>query len=627
MKILKRLILIVFLNFALNILATSPITENQTSTSYVMKWSETGKNGGTVNGVFSGPMKDGKRNGRWTANIKFNLFGDENFRSGTITMIRNYTNGIPDGPFSYNYDLNWRDGAYNAYQGKWVYGAPSGNKESVSGAFKMGRPDGEWSIKSDRKLGYECNMTFKNGIPVGKRAYWDGINGNVTEKYDDDGLLTGCFENGEGWQYKDGIEIPMEIKRYGARRPFFLLEGEDDNAYFAHAGELYTWLKIYPYGASDETISFDMYSVADNEDLDFLEFVGSPEYVEKSMAALALRKESKILKETCDELNHINAVYSQKIDEYKREAPEYRNKDFSSLYMSKCSRHLLDSLSPMLNRIENMPLIKEVMAGKDGNLVEIIRKHLNNFRELNQVHSIENIEKKEARVATFLRNGRRVCEEMKFDPSMVTDEEIEKYYDGRKIVLTSMSFHLENSQTNSYAQKDELKRSINLKLLMLDREKNEAYEPDQKLIEKLNEEVSALEGEYADITAMENCYVKSDNVNGWVKYVNRKGAPQIASPADITFRDFVLYVAPRSLEKPKKDKWPSEDTIIDAMNAVRRIIPQCISFANITNNAILYNSAGFAYDKRKQPLSALDEKKLNKLWKEYAKHYNIPLPK
>ncbi len=63
------------------------------------------------------------------------------------------------------------------------------------------------------------------------------------------------------------------------------------------------------------------------------------------------------------------------------------------------------------------------------------------------------------------------------------------------------------------------------------------------------------------------------------------------------------------------------------MNAVRLIIPQCISFANITNNAILYNSAGFAYDKRKQPLSALDEKKLNKLWKEYAKHYNIPLPK
>ncbi len=627
MKIFKLILLITLINFALNILAASPITENQTPTSYVMKWNETGRNGGTVNGVFSGPMKDGKRNGRWTADIKFHLFGDENFRSGTITMVRNYTNGIPDGPFSFNYDLNWRDGTYNPYQGKWVYGAPSGNKESVSGAFKMGRPDGVWSMKSDRKLGYECNMTFKNGIPVGKRVYWDGINGNVSETYDNDGLLIGYVENGEGWKYKDGIEIPMEIKKKGTRRPFFLLDGEDDNGYFAHAGELYSWLKSYPYGSSDETIEFDMYKVNDNDDLDFLEFVGSPEYIEKSMAALAVRKESKTLNEVCNELNHIEDIYSQRINDYKRKAPEYRNQDFSSLYMAKCNRHLLDSLSPMLNTIEEMPLIKEVMAGKDGNLVDLIRKHLNNFRELNQMNSPDNIEKIEARVATFLRNGRRICEEMNLDPSLFTDEEIEKYYNGQKIILTNMSFHLENSQTNSYAQKDEIKRSISLKRLMLDREKEEAYEPNQKLIDKLNEEVTALESEYADMVAMGDCYIKLDNVNEWVKYVNRKGVRQISSPADITFRDFVLYVAPRGLEKPKKDNWPSEEKMIEAMNAVRRIIPECISLSKVTRNVTLYNSSGFAYDVRKEPLSALDEKKLNKLWKEYAKHYNIPLPK
>ena len=144
----------------------------------------------------------------------------------------------------------------------------------------MGRPDGVWSMKSDRRLGYECKMTFKNGVPVGKRVFWDDIYGNVTEVYNEEGLLISYTENGKGWKYKDGVVIPLEISKEESKsiHPFFLLDGEDDDFYFAHGGELYSWLKIYPYMASDEKPIVKMFRVKDGEDWEFIEDIGSPNY-------------------------------------------------------------------------------------------------------------------------------------------------------------------------------------------------------------------------------------------------------------------------------------------------------------------------------------------------------------
>lgn len=528
---IRLIILIGFLSFSICVFGVSPIQETQTPTSYTMKWNETGKNGGTVRGIFSGPMKDGKRNGRWTVDIKFNLFGDDDFRTGTITMVRNYTNGIPDGPYSYHFDVNWRDGAYNPYQGKWIYGAPSGNKESVTGAFKMGRPDGVWTIKSDKRLGSDATITFNNGLPVGKY-----IRKNSIEIFDKNGLLIEDIQNnGDGWKYKVDSELLLENNKNDGIRLFFYLLGEDDEDYFAHAGELYTWLLAYPYGASDERTIYD-YTVLNNDDLDldFIEFVGSEEYINTQIDLHTRNKESKLLGEICKELQKINDIYTWKIEEYERNPPKSKRNEFVALYMTKRSRELLDSLSPTLNRIEDIQLVKDIMEGKKGKDDIYIREYINNFRALNQQNSLATIEALEANVSRLLKNGRKVCEVLNIDPSIITNEEIEKYYDGQTGALANMSFHLAHDNCNTY--KDKLERLIREKRYSLKRA-NELDNEDW--IKTLKDELTTIEDDYDDVVAMNGYYVEIENPNEWIRYVNRKGVNEIAVPADITFRDFV----------------------------------------------------------------------------------------
>lgn len=286
-------------------------TVNSTKTSYKMTWNEKSRNGGTVNGYISGPIKDGKRNGTWIINVSFNLFGDDEFRSGKITMTRNYTDGKPNGKYSYDYDINWREGWRTL--NKWMYDEPNLRiKETVSGGFKNGRPDGTWVIRSDRRGGYNGDIKFSNGLPVGEHKEWESIIGTTREEFDDEGFRYKVYldDSDNGWTY-DKSEIPADIIYNIPASRFFKHPAEDDYYYFARGGEMAAWLSSFPEHASNEipeVIGTWVELNGSNKDKPYRKHFGSSEYlqsVEKSIHSDKLQQKMWEIRTANDTLNEL----------------------------------------------------------------------------------------------------------------------------------------------------------------------------------------------------------------------------------------------------------------------------------------------------------------------------------
>ena len=379
----------------------NPITEKQTATSYSMVWKETSKNGGTVNGTWGGPMIDGKRDGLWKADVKFNLFGDApEFRTGTITMTRSYKNGIPDGPYKYNYNVNYREGFYNSKLNKWIYSEPEGDTETVSGAFVDGRPDGHWSIKSTMRGGFESEMNFDNGIPKGEIRSYEYFWGPRVDVFDEKGFLIQHEENGNhginGWKYSNPDSIPLDVRVGIPASRYFTSDGVDDN-YYAKGCEMFKWIQIYPYMSSEDTPILEGKEVHhknydEREDIEFKEFYGG----DYNWIELMNKKKNELGKHLLSERDRkkaeeVQSLWEQEILNLKKNGYiDFEERTYSSL----------PELELLINILKNDTEINEIIT--DPNYADISYPKLKEyFDKIDKETSKEKLKYQE-----FLQKGR-----------------------------------------------------------------------------------------------------------------------------------------------------------------------------------------------------------------------------
>ena len=136
--------------------------------NYRLTWNQKSQNGGSVSGTFSGKLKDGKRDGVWKGSFTYQLFSSNEglFKSGTINFTRTYTNGVPNGAYSYNSTLKVCSGSYNYLSKQWKYGPFESFTEKITGSFKNGHADGQW-FASQQQPYEKITMQFDNGKAIG----------------------------------------------------------------------------------------------------------------------------------------------------------------------------------------------------------------------------------------------------------------------------------------------------------------------------------------------------------------------------------------------------------------------------------------------------------------------------
>lgn len=293
-----------------------PYKETQTATSYLLTLNQPSSNGGTAKGTFGGPMKDGKRNGTWTAKFTYNLAETEKgtYMTGTVIMTRNYKMGIPDGSYKYDKNLTFRDGTLS--HGKWVYGAPEAWHESASGTFSDGKLDGQWTIETPKFGGYKVTLNFKDGKPHGKQRIYDYLEEptTFTETYDN-GMLTGYDVYGNGWEYPKESDLTQLSETYTSD---FL---NDRNRTLIKGGDFSTYLSYNPIGASSESFEATC-SKASNDELKV--FYGSDDFIQRETARVSYEKKRK-------ELESLSAE-ERKIGEKLDRTLKSIRKDYADIY-------------------------------------------------------------------------------------------------------------------------------------------------------------------------------------------------------------------------------------------------------------------------------------------------------
>lgn len=279
------------------------MTATVTPTHYKLSWSQTSRNGGTVRGTFSGPMKNGKRTGTWTASITFNKYlpdGAGAVRTGTISMTRNYLDGLLHGAYIYNQKLNFRDIVHTS--SGWKYSAEAKPENmSVKGTFDKGRFDGAWQCNGDELLLSTYTAQFNKGVP---EYIKEKDSGRMTEIFYTDSLTTRYVttsSNGsvEGWRSKPGTDL-MTVRRYKDEPQHGLSKSDDNPLYgfqydctwceYVVPRRIAKWLLYNPSGASVEKADIIRYNRYNGE-YDDMEFFGSDDYVNRMNELAADEKE------------------------------------------------------------------------------------------------------------------------------------------------------------------------------------------------------------------------------------------------------------------------------------------------------------------------------------------------
>ncbi|MDE5997376.1 MAG: hypothetical protein K2G77_04095 [Muribaculaceae bacterium] len=290
------------------------ITATVTPTHYKLVLSQKSRNGGTAQGSFSGPMKNGKRNGTWIANITFNNFIPDDSKSaktGTITMVRNYRDGVLHGSYNYSQKLTFRNVVFTS--SGWKYSAETTSDNiSVKGAFDDGSLDGEWLCEGDGILLPSTTARYKRGVleydkvkdygRVYETSYRDSIAIRVVTTYSN-GII-------EGWELSPDADLKsMRGVRTEGRSG---LTKEDDNPLYGFQYEgsfskyvvperMAEWLLYMPTGSSDETAKYVYYNLH-CEDEDLINYFGSEEYVKQ-------KKEDIIKKKEKERRNSLEKIY------------------------------------------------------------------------------------------------------------------------------------------------------------------------------------------------------------------------------------------------------------------------------------------------------------------------------
>ncbi len=298
------------------------ITATVTPTHYKLNLSQKSRNGGTAQGSFSGPMKNGKRNGTWTANITFNNFIPEDANSaktGTITMVRNYREGVLHGTYTYNQKLNFRNIFYTS--SGWKYSSEITNDNmSVKGEFDNGFLDGDWVCQGDEVILPTYTIKYRKGVPEYEKIK---DYGRVYETTYTDGIVTRYVttnSNGtiEGWELSSNADI--ELIKDGEIKKEFGLTKDDDNPLYGFQYEekfseylvprrMAEWLLYMPTASSNETASEIQYALGNKDEFE-VNYFGSEDYVKQMKEEIIKKKE----KERRNSLEKINNGYIKDLE-------------------------------------------------------------------------------------------------------------------------------------------------------------------------------------------------------------------------------------------------------------------------------------------------------------------------
>jgi len=127
------------------------------------------RDGAAFNATFFGNFKDNNKDGTWNFSvIETDVpHSDGLYYSGSIKLIANYSNGYPNGTWSYSKQMKRREKKYN---GTWSTFENLPN-ETVNGTFKNGTLTGSLTTINNPIYEEYNNVTGQydlNGNPIGK---------------------------------------------------------------------------------------------------------------------------------------------------------------------------------------------------------------------------------------------------------------------------------------------------------------------------------------------------------------------------------------------------------------------------------------------------------------------------
>lgn len=264
---------------------------SQNGDVYKVTFNHTSNNGGTASEIWTGRLVNGKREGVWKFTGTYQKYerNDNVFYTGTASVSRTYKNGIPNGSYSVNYDLQACNGGYNIFTDTWVYKTPIKYRETVSGAFVNGKANGSWKIYSSR-TNETMALAFKDGLLNGElnqnkqnpkiKAKASFVNGYLKYRK--------TFKDDEDWGYETnyGTNNPAELQpqdtvSVNTVNSLLTCGFTLDSDYVEGLYLASHYIEHYPENSSDETIKAD-YIVSDYETFNSL-WGNVPEDVIKTM--------------------------------------------------------------------------------------------------------------------------------------------------------------------------------------------------------------------------------------------------------------------------------------------------------------------------------------------------------
>ena len=248
------------------------VTYDQSLTGpYKMTWSMKSRNGGSVTKTWGGQLQNGKRTGLWKGSATYTNFemSEGLFWQGTSTIVRNYSNGKPSGPYSVTENSKCRNGHHNLILGVWEYGQWQDQSIKITGTFKDGIPIGSWSIINQKPKETITFTLTQNGLPDGVYS-WNGS----TRKFKNGYLIEETDMKEPTW----GIKLrytPEEIAAFtpeqAEKQPFIISNYAE---WYLIGAQWEDEVVNYPQNSAEEPKTTGEYMVIDYES--HKQFIGNP---------------------------------------------------------------------------------------------------------------------------------------------------------------------------------------------------------------------------------------------------------------------------------------------------------------------------------------------------------------
>lgn len=288
--------------------------------NYRLAWNQKSQNGGSVSGTFSGKLKDGKRDGIWKGSFTYQLFSSNDglFKSGAINFTRTYSNGIPNGAYSYNSTLKVCNGSFDYLSKQWKYGKFENFAEQITGSFKNGHADGKWYAYQQQPF-EKITMQFEGGKAVGTWTITEKVSQTLGFK---NGYLVQQKETrSDGWgtelSYTPDEKLEELPNQDTVKVSNFLVYGD----YYMKGAGFDKWWRLYPENSSNE--DYTAYYILADYDNHLSLWGNVPDWKKEEIER---NKTSKIVETKKIEDQQYAALIQDSIDAYLSTIPEEKRK-------------------------------------------------------------------------------------------------------------------------------------------------------------------------------------------------------------------------------------------------------------------------------------------------------------